>query len=78
MSRILMFNGIVYCSFCVFVEIVWIIGNIEVGIIVYVYWCLFFGIFFCFCYGILYLKGKFFNVKMKFFKFLYYLVIKVV
>lgn len=38
MSRILMFNGIVYCSFCVFVEIVWIIGNIEVGIIVYVYW----------------------------------------
>lgn len=54
MSRILMFNGIVYCSFCVFVEIVWIIGNIEVGIIVYVYWCLFFGIFFCFCYGILY------------------------
>lgn len=38
MSRILMFIGIVYCSFCVFVEIVWIIGNIEVGIIVYVYW----------------------------------------
>lgn len=38
MSRILMFNGIVYCSFCVFVEFVWIIGNIEVGIIVYVYW----------------------------------------
>lgn len=38
MCIILMFNGIVYCSFCVFVEIVWIIGNIEVGIIVYVYW----------------------------------------
>lgn len=38
MSRILMFNGIAYRSFCVSVEIVWTTGNTEVGIIVHVYW----------------------------------------
>lgn len=38
MSRILMFIGIAYRSFCVSVEIVWTTGNTEVGIIVHVYW----------------------------------------
>lgn len=78
MSRILMFIGIAYRSFCVSVEIVWTTGNTEVGIIVHVYWCLPFGISPCLCYGIPYLKGKPLNVKTKPLKFLYYLVIKAV